>query len=98
MVRFLTLWLVCLKVCGVKTFALASNVTHRYTCLPKAVSLVFISTSPLHDKIQIQNTNIKASRGLRRIISYRITYAPSEDSDQSAHPRKLIRVFAGHCG
>ena len=29
-------------------------------------------------------------------ISYKITCAPNEDSDQPAHPRSLIRVFAGH--
>ena len=29
-------------------------------------------------------------------IPYKIACAPSEDSDQPAHPRSLIRVFAGH--
>ena len=29
-------------------------------------------------------------------ISYQIACAPSEDSDQPAHPRSLITVFAGH--
>ena len=29
-------------------------------------------------------------------ISYKIACAPSEDSDQPAHPRSLIRVVAGH--
>ena len=29
-------------------------------------------------------------------IYYRIACAPSEDSDQPAHLRRLIRVFAGH--
>ena len=29
-------------------------------------------------------------------ISYKIAYAPSEDSDHPAHPRSLIRVFTGH--
>ena len=29
-------------------------------------------------------------------ISYKIACAPSEDSDQPAHTRSLIRVFAGH--
>ena len=29
-------------------------------------------------------------------ISYKIACAPSEDSDQPAHPRSLIRVFTGH--
>ena len=28
-------------------------------------------------------------------ISYNIACAPSEDSDQPAHPRRLIRVFTG---
>ena len=31
-------------------------------------------------------------------IQHEITCAPSEDSDQPAHPRRLIRVFAGHYG
>ena len=30
-------------------------------------------------------------------IFYKIECAPSEDSDQPAHPRSLIRVFTGHC-
>ena len=30
------------------------------------------------------------------IISYTTACAPSEDSDQTAHPRNLIRVFVGH--
>ena len=29
-------------------------------------------------------------------ISYKIAYAPIEDSDQPAHPRNLIRVFPVH--
>ena len=29
-------------------------------------------------------------------ISYKIARVPSEASDQTAHPRSLIRVFAGH--
>ena len=29
-------------------------------------------------------------------ISYKIACVPSEDSDQPAHPRSLIRVFTGH--
>ena len=29
-------------------------------------------------------------------ISYKITCVPNEDSDQSAHLRSLIWVFAGH--
>ena len=29
-------------------------------------------------------------------ISYKIACAPSEDSDQTAHSRSLIRVFAVH--
>ena len=29
-------------------------------------------------------------------ISHNIACVPSEDSDQPAHPRSLIRVFAGH--
>ena len=29
-------------------------------------------------------------------ISYKLTCAPSEDSDQPAHPRSLIIVFAEH--
>ena len=28
-------------------------------------------------------------------ISYNIAYVPSEDSDQPAHPRSLIRIFTG---
>ena len=31
-------------------------------------------------------------------ISYKIAYAPSEDSDQPMHPRSLIRIIAGHYG
>ena len=32
-----------------------------------------------------------------RSISCKIICAPSEDQDQPAHQRSLIRVFAGHC-
>ena len=38
--------------------------------------------------------NIKHEPGQN--TSYKIVCAPSEDSDQPAHPRSLIRVFAGH--
>ena len=32
---------------------------------------------------------------LEHSVSYNIACVPSEDSDQSAHPRSLIIVFAG---
>ena len=31
-------------------------------------------------------------------ISYKISCAPSENTDQPAHPRNLIRIFAGLSG
>ena len=29
-------------------------------------------------------------------ISYKVAYVPSEDADQTAHPRSLLRIFAGY--
>ena len=40
------------------------------------------------------NCSTKYEPGNR--ISYKITCAPIENSDQTAHPRSLIRVFHGH--
>ena len=34
--------------------------------------------------------------GTAFIIRYKITCAPCDGSDQTVHPRSLIRVFAGH--
>ena len=42
----------------------------------------------------ISVTNLKVTYGSGHSVCYNIVCASSEDSDQPAHPRSLIRVFA----
>ena len=46
--------------------------------------------------LQVVVFAIHIQKELGQSMFYKITYAPSEDSDQPAHPHSLIRVFEGH--
>ena len=47
------------------------------------------------DNIYPIHTHVLLNKS-RKSISYKIASVSSEDSDQPAHPRSLIRLFAGH--
>ena len=84
---------ICLCVFLLVTCRDSSGVTDdRLRSYPngKGIEIKGNISSPSLQSIEL----IKNEQG--HSISYKMACVPSEDSDQPAHPRCLIRVFAGH--